>query len=216
MSKRGRRVHVENVGLQLRQIRALVHREAHGRSYTPKRNPPMIKEVPWNQLVVSEQSTSEKAVTSATSFNSYAVYALLTSQLGIQASAPSLEFRFLRVEAWNMATAANSVSSLIMDVYPLQTKASGEVGAIARLEDSPGRQQWAAVGYEWPVSHQNYVFQIAGTAPSTDPTIVRYYSSVAGAEVWLRFHVLWRPTVALPPMLSRAQKDDLEFVQVSA
>lgn len=203
MNRRARLQPGQDLRRRLQQLQAQVRKEAHGRTYTPKRNPPIIVDVPWNQVIVSEYSTSGTSATTSTSFNSYSVYLLLTSQLGLQSFAPSLEFRFIRIEMWNMATSANSVASLVMDVYPLQTKASGEVGAIARVEDAPGRQQWAAVGYEWPSSHQNYVFQIAGAQPSTDPTIVRYFTDLPSSAVLLRFHLLWRPTVALPPMLNR-------------
>lgn len=193
---------------QLRQLRVHVHAESSGRRYTPSRTPRVVSDNPWNRLVVTEESTSTANTATVTSFNSYAVYLLLTGQLGLQSFAPSIEMRFERVEMWNMGPVAVAAApspapaAIIMDVFPLQTQ-TVLTQCIARLEDQPGKNQWACVGFEWPASHKNFVLAVAGSAPSSDPVIVRYYSSVGSSIVWVRFHVLWRPIVALPPMLSK-------------
>lgn len=185
---------------QVAQLRAEVRRDEHGRKYTPTRSPRSIAELPWNPIVLTDFQTSSSTVTTGTILNPYAVYISLIAQLGLQTAAPPVEFRFQRVEAWNMGAASGDTdAALILEAYALQGVYDTPY-PIARLEDQPAKNQWAACGYEWPASHKNYVWQIPGKEPTYNPAIIRFYSDVASSRVWLRFHLLWRFTVAQPPL----------------
>jgi hypothetical protein len=194
-----------------RQLRNVIRFEADGRMFTPQRTPPRITDVPWNSIVVTRTDTTNSTTTTPVAYTMHDVYLFLNEQLG-QANNGlfSMEFRFTRVESWNLGDNA----SIIMDVFPLQTLTT-LTSVMARLEDQPGRNQWACVGYEWPRSHRNYVFQDTGAAaPTGNPQICRVFSDVAASRIWVRWHMLWRYTVTLPPSLMRALTlDDDSFVE---
>lgn len=188
----------------INSIRRQLRVDVDGRKFTPQRTPPRITDVPWNSLVITRSDTTGATITTPVLYTLHDVYLFLNAQIGQAANGLfSMEIRFSRVEAWNFGDSA----SLIMDVWPLQTY-SAIVPCMSRLEDQPGKNQWAAVGFEWPRSHTNYVFQDTGAAaPTTNPNICRVYSDVASSQIWIRWHVLWRYTVSLPPSLTRIASD---------
>lgn len=187
------------------QVPALVRNlriQTHGRKYSPKCTPSLVCDSPWNHIVVSDfQQIS--AITEPDILNPYAIYISLINQIGLTSAAPPVEFRLQKVEVWAMDS---TPVGFIMDVYPLQTLATGGF-PIERCESLPGKNQWACAGYQWPASHQNYVFQIPGSEPSTNPTILRIYTSAPNADFWIRYHLLWRVSVSTyPQLLDRFQK----------
>lgn len=191
-----------NVSGLIRGLKRQLRLEADGRRYTPSRTPRPIVAVPWNSIVLTDFQTSQTTIASPNVFNTYFIYVSLLDQLGLTGSTPSLEFRVERVEMWNEGIVGGNLDpGLIMDVYPLQSLATPPV--LARIEDEAGKNQWACCGWEWPRSHRNYVFSVLGAAPSSDPTLFRFYSSIPGSRVWVRVHILWRTVSDTPPQYRR-------------
>lgn len=201
--------------MQERNLRRQLRIDVDGRLFTPQRTPTRISEVPWNSIVVTRVDTTPASLTTPVDYTAHDLYLFLSQQLSIVGlGPPPLEFRISMVEAWNFGENA----AIIMDVSPLQTY-SAIPAKIARLEDQPGKNQWAAVGYEWPRSHRNYVFQDSGPAvPATNPNICRVYSDIVGSRFWVRWHMLWRHSVSIPPQLTRLQNlaDDFERLSCSS
>lgn len=197
---RGRRQRRGTTRGELQQLRQQLRVDVDGRKFTPHRTPPRITDVPWNSLIVTRGDITSATATTPTSYSVHDVYLFINDQIGQAANGLfSMEFRFSRVEAWNFGLDA----SLIMDVWPLQTY-SAIIPCMARLEDQPGKNQWAAVGFEWPRSHRNYIFQDVGlTPPTTNANICRIFSNVVSSPFWVRWHLLWRYTVTQPPSLTR-------------
>lgn len=175
--------------VSLRNLHNQLRIDENGRKFTPQRTPPTIVQTPWNDVVCTIKSTSPTAVTTSVSVTSANLVALIRIQLGITNDAP-IELRVSKVEAWNLGQDA----SIAVDVYPTITLSTTATSKITRLEDNPGKNQWACVGYIWPKSHINYVLPSDVKVP-----IVEIYSDIASSVIWSRFHCLWRFRVDLPP-----------------
>lgn len=174
-----------------RMVNTHLRIDVNGRKFTPARSPPEIVQTPWNSIVLTIKQTSGSS-TSALTIDSAQVWVALRAQLaGTNLPETALgELRFSMVEVWNMGNTA----SVAMDVNPLITLSTTQTAYMQRLEDNPGKNTWACVGFEWPRSHRNYVI------PSDVPVpIVTIFSDVASSLLWIRFHILWRFRVTAPP-----------------
>lgn len=179
----------------MRALRA----EIDGRKYTPPRTPSSIVGIPWNSLVVSRLDKSLTDILKPTVTQAQDIYLYALQHMGADKAAFPMEFRLSKVEVWNMGSSA----SLIVDVFPLTTYTQ-LASCIARLEDEPGKNNWACAGYEWPRSHKNFVYQFNGLdLPLGNPIITKVFSNVGGSPIWTRFHMLWRYQTEVPPRLAQ-------------
>lgn len=113
-------------------------------------------------------------------------------QLGI-AKDTKLVFQFLSVSVWEMAG-----NQILLGALDLLEPGTEELQVI---EDQPGRNQWATVGYRWPRSHQQVVFH------SDDDKSRNIFYLAGPAEkvnynIFVRLRLLWRGAQRIDPRLS--------------
>jgi len=175
-----------------RMVNSRLRIDVNGRKFTPNRSPPEIVQTPWNSLVLTIKQTSSSTAATPININAAQVFVALRAQLaGTTIPHTALgELRFSMVEAWNMGNTA----SISMDVFPIISLSTTSVAKMIRLEDNPGKNTWACVGYEWPRSQRNYVVPSDVQVP-----LISVYSDIASSLVWIRFHILWRFRTSAPP-----------------
>lgn len=177
---------------EVRRLASNLRSEVDGHAFTPARTPPQVSQTPWNQLVVTIKQNSSSTAATPTQITTAQIFVAIRAQLAGALIPDTVlgEMRFSRVEYWNLGNNA----SASMDVYPLISLSATTTAKMVRLEDQPGKNQWACVGYEWPRAHRNYVFPSSASVP-----LIVAYSDVASSVQWFRFHVLWRFTTSGPP-----------------
>lgn len=149
----------------------------NGRVTRPSNDPPRIIPIPWNTLTLDTQYTFSSSVnTEVIKFSD--LYTIFAAQFGIAVDlSTQISFRMIGLQAWEVSGA-----SIVMNVQDLFSKTS----YIQQVEDDPGRNRWATVGYRYPDAMSRVVG--AGNANDTVCTL----SGVETGIVKFRAHILWR------------------------
>lgn len=179
-------------GVRKRLPRRRLKRDmTRGQILRPRRTPPEMVQAPKNQLTVTFRYTGEEASITKT-INIETIRAFAVGQLGI-AKDTKLVFQFLSVSVWEMAG-----NQILLGALDLLEPGTEELQVI---EDQPGRNQWATVGYRWPRSHQQVVFH------SDDDKSRNIFYLAGPAEkvnynIFVRLRLLWRGAQRIDPRLS--------------
>lgn len=106
----------------------------------------------------------------------------ILQQAGFTKVSVTFDFRVLKLRAW----ALDVDRPIRVLCYGFTNTKTPQGGAIAVLEDWPGKVNFAAVGYEYPSALQNIVL-------SNDSTDVICSVDVGGSAPWIiYFDILWR------------------------
>lgn len=160
-----------------------------GRSFRPPADPRGLTSVPWNPLTLSV----EMKVTASAFVDITEVHKQATTQLGIPL-ATAMFYRFQRVSCWNLTG-----GPLVATFYDFFSTSEGNY--LAQLEDYPGRNQWARVGYAYSAAQSSRAFY-SGAAVKPNIWQVRVQSDPASQVVLIKASLLWKPYVSLPPSVT--------------
>lgn len=142
-------------------------------------DPPHFAQIPWHAITVSDTPTllvtvNTKSYTAATLCN------VFKAQTGCTQDNDKLSFRLLSVSVWE--TSGKPITLEVLDL----TIGLGANDYLVQLEDQPGRNHWARVGYRYPTSQNLVAFS------GNDTETIVQITSTNGASLIVRFHVLWR------------------------
>lgn len=142
-------------------------------------DPPSFTQIPWHPIVLSDNITF--IVTANTkNYTASSISNIFKAQTGCKQPNDELSFRLLRVSVWELS--GKKVTLEVLDL----TVGLGANDFLAQLEDIPGRNQWARVGYSYPASQNLVIF--SGNDTETLVTV----TADNGSTICVRFHVLWR------------------------
>lgn len=175
---------------------ATLHNSIKGKPLKIPADPPSFTQVPWNSIILSDPiKLKENEV------KKYApadLYEMLKAQaygpiFKEDITAPVtkfgkyISFRIQAIKCWNL-----SGFNINLQVLDLST-ALGADDLMVQLEDQPGRNKWARVGYSYPSSQS--ILGLSGH----DTEHFCYISSGKASDVVTHFHVLWKcRTITLP------------------
>lgn len=158
-------------------VRTLIKAKENGRVLRVPPNPPPVVETPWNHLVLQLTATGDVAFTGKLLFPYLLNQAGLTSAQGC-----GIDMKIQMVRCWNL----NPGNPIRASFYGFDNTKSSSGGALAVIDDYPGRLNFAAIGYEFPTSVQNIVY-------SEDSTAKFVQVDVAPSDQWLSYvNILWR------------------------
>lgn len=156
-----------------------VQNSVKGQSLRLSPDPPAFAQIPWHPITLSDNVTFA-ALINTKSYTATSICNIFKAQTGCTQANDKLSFRLLQSSVWELS--GKKVTLEILDL----TLGLGANDFLAQLEDVPGRNQWARVGYKYPVS-QNLV---AFSGNDTEPVVV--VTADNGSTICARFHVLWR------------------------
>lgn len=139
-------------------------------------HPPPITQVPWNNVVLSISLATD---TTETVVHVSDLITQITDQLGVQ---PDSKNGFLIRVHWVKMWALGNYS-ISADFFDLNKDTDQYY--IKTIENWPARNQYARVGYSWPISMTERVLHIKETE------VCSVFSSADG-KVLLHIYVSWR------------------------
>lgn len=159
--------------------RNALHRELRGRTFSPPNKPPIVQVGHWNNAVIVLRNSGDLEPTINTWANT------LRDSWGLYASDASnrvpIALRFVSFSFWLF-------DSVLPQPFQVKVRDLENFGEMIRLQDFPGRNSWARVGYEWP-AHQAFI-QHDHDDSTNHPIAI----DVTSSAVWLcHMTVLWRP-----------------------
>lgn len=155
-------------------------------------DPPSFAQIPWHPITLSDNVTLT-ALQNSKNYTATSLGNIFKAQTGSTQANETLSFRLMQVSVWEL-----SGKKITLGVYDL-TIGLGANDYLAQLEDVPGRNQWARVGFKYPVSQNLVVF--SGNDLETLVTITADNSSL----LCVRFHVLWRFRYGTLPNRQRSE-----------
>lgn len=163
--------------------------EIRGRKLKVSSHPPEFVPVPWYNLIVRIPDVTDIAVTSLAT--------AIRSQLNLGPN-NFIQFRIINIRIWGPLVAMNSGSSLsqlrasFWALSPANSTSSGGTFSIQEeCLDYPDQVRRAAVGYEYPIAQQQYVFN----QTSTQPVMHLTYGGGTGNVAYVK--VLWRSSATV-------------------
>lgn len=125
----------------------LLRIKLRGFVFRPQADPPSISTLPWSNLtfIVEKDVTDSTGVVTTSILYSDVYSSALKHFFGTDYSVSAL-LRIKEIRIWNLSGKSFQAEfiSLLSDRRVIST-----------LQDFPGRNQWARVGFEYPVAHQN-------------------------------------------------------------
>lgn len=163
-----------------------------GSAITPRRTPPQIVYACKNPCAVKIGGTGSgtKATISYT-IGDVMSHALLT--IGMNFWPFNMYLQILSISVWDL-----SGNPLLVGCYDLT---SPNLDEIQIVEDQPGRNQWACVGYVWPKSHQKIVFHGVNDAKRV-VFYIKYPNANVTYNFFVKLNVLWRSTAYATQLLA--------------
>lgn len=170
-----------NLARKLGRIQAKIK----GSVLSPPADPPRFTQIPWNTIIINDEPTlsasiNQKVYTAKTLSN------IFISQIGLTTTT-ELSFRLTTIQVWNLS--GNPVNLEVNDF----TIGFGTNDFIVQVEDTPGRNRWARIGYNLPASQQLIAFN------STDTEQLFKVGCSAGDKLQVRCRLLWKPRVNTTP-----------------
>lgn len=185
-----------------KSMRQELRRRDFGKVFRPLKTPPEYSQAPWNSISIRSRLKTDSSV-------NYGILAAnLWNRLGISSTndtwkAYHFSFRIISASAWELS--GNSIMMIIHDIVD-----PGSHEELCSLEDQPGRNQWASVGYEWPVSHQI----ITRHSDDDKNTIILWVGTNSGTSatetILLNMNILWRGTQRVVPTSMKALESSIE------
>lgn len=177
MPQRARR----NRNKQLPRLSGAMRAILHGHRLRIPPDPPSYVATPWNSLVVDIGSTGDLKVLGKN----------ICSTLIVQAGLPStatIDIRVLKVRVWCTVVKR----PIRVEFFGFSNTAEPSGGAIASIEDWPGANSFAAIGYQFPVALQSIVL-------SSDSTTKVFTVDVGSSYGWIAYvDVLWKGNQLTP------------------
>lgn len=174
-TSRPRRNRLARTNQRLTQVR----NNLKGQHLTLSPDPPSFTQIPWHPIVLSD-NVSFIATVNTKNYTATSIANIFKAQTGCKQPNEELSFRLVRVSVWEL-----SGKKITLEVLDL-TIGLGANDFLAQLEDIPGRNQWARVGYLYPTSQNLVIF--SGNDTETLVTV----TADNGSTICVRFHVLWR------------------------
>lgn len=157
-------------------IRTVLRHHTNGVSFHPGVDPPMIVATPWNQMTLNvgllgDQNVSARMITP-----------VILTQAGLTGSTATLDFRICKMRFWCLKVDR----PMVVRIFGFDNTNEADGGALATLEDWPGRISFAAIGYEPPTAYRECVY-------STDSTAKLFSIDVGKNNPWIAYlDILWR------------------------
>lgn len=179
--KRAPRRSNRNLSRQIGRLRASVK----GHSLTLPADPPKFTQIPWNTIILNDEPTLGKDKNQRV-YSASTIFDIFKAQTGLQPSG-DISFRLIRVSTWNLS--GNPINLEVLDL----TIGFGSADYLVQLEDTPGRNRWARIGYELPESQRLVSFNSKDTEPCFS------VGCTAGDKIQVRIKVLWKSRVNTIP-----------------
>lgn len=168
---------------------------------------------PWNTVTLHMSginSSPESATVTITLAN---VVSYLRSQLGLPADG-ILQVRVEKVQAWTTDITTANYTALRLNAFDLVMSATNAYSkALQDVEDLPGRNHFANVGYIWPKTHQQVVFMSNEYADR--PIYQLSWRNEGLVKAYLR--IMWRydpPRDTGPVLVKRAVQHPENMVEL--
>lgn len=181
----------------------ILRQDVKGQHLRLSPDPPSFTQIPWQPITLSDSPVLGLLVNTK-NYTAADICNIFKAQTGCSQANTGLSFRLFQVSVWEL-----SGKKVTLEVYDL-TLGLGANDYLAQLEDIPGRNQWARVGYKYPTSQNLVIFS------GNDAETLLQVTSENGASFAVRFHVLWRfrfgtiPNRTIAPNNLAARLDDLE------
>jgi len=179
MNRNRRQLRRRTQARRLNQRITSVRNDIKGRSLRLTPDPPAFHQIPWAPITLSDNVTLLPTVNTK-SYTASSIANIFKAQTGCENANDKLSFRLVQVSVWEL-----SGKKITLEVIDL-TIGLGSNDFLAQLEDIPGRNQWARVGFKYPTSQNLVVF--AGNDTETLVVI----TADNGSTLCVRFHCLWR------------------------
>lgn len=172
-------------------------RESRGVVVKCPPDPPRYTQIPWNSIVLNDQP--KIAANKRKNYIGSDFYEMLRMQTGLNIpkqddtnqAGNRISFRLQQVRIWNI-----SGGDVNLQVYDL-TIGLGNDDYLVQVEDLPGRNQWARVGYVYPISQQMVVFS------GHDKETILTFASTSNSTCVVQLHLLWKSRSDTLPNLAR-------------
>lgn len=174
-----------------------LRRDVMGKSLSLPADPPRFTQMPWNNIVLSDNVKFNQTVNTK-NYTASDIAGIFTAQTGDANKKDKLSFRLMRVEVWEL-----SGKKVTLECYDL-TIGLGANDFLAQLEDIPGRNHWARVGFQYPLSQSLVVF--SGNDTETLVTV----TADVGSTLCVRFKVLWKWRYSTLPNRRQTEIQDLK------
>lgn len=158
-----------------------------GRKVVPPADPPQFEQIPWNTITLGDNP-----LLGSDGFKRYTgedIAGVLKAQIGLNTTT-ALSMRILDIRVWNVKESENSFINLQVEDF---TIGFGAQDYQVHIEDFAGRNRWAKVGYQLPISQQKVIFS------SADTEELFTVGGVAGARFVTRIRLLWKTRVTTLP-----------------
>lgn len=163
-------------------------------------DPPHFAQIPWHAITVND-SPKLNATTNSKNYTATTIANVFKAQTGCSQATDTLSFRLLSVSVWE--TTGKKITLEVNDL----TIGLGANDYLVQLEDQPGRNHWARVGYRYPTSQNLVIFS------GSDTESLVQITTDLGANLIVRFHLLWRfryntlPNISVPRSISQRLSD---------
>lgn len=134
-----------------------INEHIHGRSFKPSPSPPVFQLQPWNEITARDKlkiSTTELTYSISKLANLFIKQVGLYTQVGSVITNCGVEFQIISITAWNITDTAGGFIRLLPIDFLGNTDQSHELASPAC---NAAKNQFAAVGYVFPSSHQQHV-----------------------------------------------------------
>lgn len=158
-----------------------------GRRVVPPADPPQFEQIPWNTITLGDNP--ELGEDGFKKYRGEDIAAVLKAQIGLTSNTP-LSMRLQDIRVWLVEPVENAFINLQVEDF---TIGFGAQDYQVHVEDFAGRNRWARVGYELPVSQQKVIFS------SSDTEELFTVGGVAKARFVTRIRLLWKTRVTTLP-----------------
>lgn len=188
--------------VQMRSQVTRVKNSIKGHAVACPADPPKFSQIPWNQIVISDEPKLVVGVVKE--YTPSDLYEMLKAQTGIKLMPDdsnhkygrNISFRLQQVRVWNITG-----GDINLQAYDL-TVGFGADDFLVQVEDQPGRNRWARIGYVWPASQQ----MVALSGHDTEKFVG--FSSTIASNAVIHFHVLWKSRVSTFPNITAYRSDE--------
>lgn len=183
MSPGGKSARSRGVRAAVRRLRQTVK----GRKVVPPADPPQFEQIPWNTITLGDNP--ELGSDGYKKYTGMELAEILKAQIGLT-TLTALSMRLQDIRVWLVEPVENAFINLQVEDF---TIGFGAQDYQVHIEDFAGKNRWARVGYELPVSQQKVIFS------STDTEELFTVGGVAKARFVTRIRLLWKTRVTTLP-----------------
>lgn len=151
----------------------------NGAKHRPRHDPPSIVENPWNSLTIAYESNGPSTLTTKN------IEADVLGTLGLSLEGyANFNLRIQRAHLWEMTGNFGLVAEF-NDI--IHGTSEAPYAALATIDDNPGKNHWANVGFSWPNAHSTYTL----LPDRSDLEVLSVFTEDA-ANILMHIRVLWK------------------------